>query len=72
VAFSKKDLTGKAQLLHWQYALKTILFKNSAEITRKGSGTTRGQELRFDLDSNEITVSGAADRSETTIRQDRP
>ena len=72
VAFSKKDLAGKAQLLHWEYARKTILFKNAAEITRKGAGTTRGQELSFDLDSNEITVSGADDRSETTIRQERP
>jgi lipopolysaccharide transport protein LptA len=72
VTFSKKDLVGKAQLLHWQYARKTVLFKNAAEITRKGSGTTRGQELSFDLDSNEITVSGADDRSETTIRQERP
>jgi lipopolysaccharide export system protein LptA len=72
VTFSKKDLVGKAQLLHWQYTRKTILFKNAAEITRKGAGTTRGQELSFDLDSNEITVSGAADRSETTIRQEWP
>jgi lipopolysaccharide export system protein LptA len=71
-AFSKKDIAGKAQLLRWQYVRKTILFKNAAEITRKGAGTTRGQELSFDLDSNEITVTGAADRSETTIRQERP
>ena len=72
VAFAKQDLAGKAQLLHWEYARKTLLFKNAAEITRKGAGTTRGQELSFNLDSNEITVSGAADRSETTIRQERP
>lgn len=72
VAFSKQDLVGKAQLLRWQYNRKTILFKNGAEITRKGAGTTRGQELSFNLDSNEITVSGADDRSETTIRQERP
>jgi lipopolysaccharide transport protein LptA len=72
VTFSKKDLAGKAQLLHWQYARQTILFKNSAEITRKGAGTTRGQELSFDLDSNAITVTGSGDRSETTISPDRP
>ncbi len=72
VAFSKGEITGKAQLLHWQYARKTILFRKNAEITRQGAGTTRGQELRFDLDSNEISVSGAGDRSETTIRRERP
>jgi lipopolysaccharide transport protein LptA len=72
VTFAKKDLTGKAQLLHWQYARKTIQFRNSAEITRKGAGTTRGQELDFDLEKNEITVSGAGDRSQTTIRPDLP
>lgn len=70
--FSKKDLFGKAELLLWHYTRKTILFKNSAEITRKEAGTTRGRELQYDLDSNEITVSGAGDRSETTIRQESP
>ncbi len=72
VSFSKGEIVGKAQLLNWQYARKTVLFRNAAEITRKGAGTTRGQELRFDLDSNEITVSGAGDRSETTLRRERP
>lgn len=72
VTFSKGEITGKAQLLYWQYARKTVLFRNAAEITRKGAGTTRGQELRFRLDSNEISVSGAGDRSETTIRRERP
>ena len=72
VAFSKGEITGKAQVLHWDYARKTVLFRNAAEITRRGAGTTRGQELRFDLESNEISVSGAGDRSETTIRRERP
>jgi lipopolysaccharide export system protein LptA len=72
VSFSKGEIVGKAQLLNWQYARKTVLFRNAAEITRKGAGTTRGQELHFNLDSNEITVSGAGDRSETTLRRERP
>jgi lipopolysaccharide transport protein LptA len=72
VVFSKKDLSAKAQLLHWDYTRKTILFKNSAEITKKESGTTRGQELLFNLDNNEITVSSADDRSETIIRKEAP
>ncbi len=71
-AFSRKDLAGKAQLLNWQYAKKTIWFKKSAEITRKGAGTTRGQELRFDMESNRITVTGSDDRSQTTINEERP
>ncbi len=66
-AFNKKDLTSKAQHIRWQYTKKTIWFKKSAEITRKGSGTTRGQELRFDMKSNQITVTGTEDRSQTTI-----
>ena len=72
VAFSKEDITGKAQSLNWLYKQKVVVFKNSAEITRKDSGTTRGSELRFNLVSNEITVSGAGDRSETTIHQGLP
>jgi lipopolysaccharide export system protein LptA len=72
VTFSKGEITGKAQLLHWQYARKIILFRNAAEISRKGAGTTRGQELRFDIGSNQISVSDAGDRSETTIRNERP
>jgi lipopolysaccharide export system protein LptA len=72
VAFSKGEITGKAQILHWQYARQTVLFRNAAEITRRGAGTTRGQELRFDLASNEIQVSGADDRSQTTLRREHP
>lgn len=72
VAFNKKNLSGKAQFLNWFYTKKTILFKNSAEITKKEAGTTRGQELLFDLSNNEITVSSADDRSETVIHQDAP
>ncbi|TFG80926.1 MAG: hypothetical protein E4H23_00850 [Chrysiogenales bacterium] len=71
-AFSKKDLSGKAQFLDWFYPRKLILFKNSAEIIKKNAGTTRGQELTFDLSSNEISVSSAEDRSETVIRQKMP
>ncbi len=71
-AFSKKDLSGKAQFLDWFYPRKIILFKNSAEIIKKNAGTIRGQELTFDLSTNEISVSSAADRSETVIRQKMP
>lgn len=70
--FKRKDLSGKARQLLWQYARGVVRFKNSAEITRRGAGTTRGQELLFNLESNEITVFGADERSETTIRQERP
>jgi lipopolysaccharide export system protein LptA len=72
VAFSKQDITGRAQSLNWLYSQKIVVFRNLAEITRKNAGTTRGHELRFDLVSNEITVSGAGDRSETTIHQELP
>lgn len=72
VAFSKKDLSGKAQQLFWYFSKKTILFRNAAEITKKDAGTTRGQELRFNLDTNEIEVTSADDRSETIIRQEAP
>ncbi len=72
VAFSKKDLSGKAQQLFWYFSKKTILFRNAAEITKKDAGTTRGQELRFNLNTNEIEVTSADDRSETIIRQEAP
>jgi lipopolysaccharide export system protein LptA len=70
VTFIKKDLSGKSGLLHWYFNKKIVLFKNSAEITRKDTGTTKGRELLLNLSSNEIKVSGQEDRAETIINQD--
>jgi lipopolysaccharide transport protein LptA len=70
VTFVKEDLSGKSQLLHWYFSKKIVLFKNSAEITRKNTGTTKGKELFLNLSSNEIKVSSQDDRSETIINQD--
>jgi lipopolysaccharide export system protein LptA len=70
VTFSKKDLSGKSQLLHWYFNKKIVLFENSAEITREGAGTTKGRELLLNLSSNEIKVSSQEDRAETIINQD--
>jgi len=72
VTFAKKDLSGKSGLLHWDYNKKIVLFKNSAQITRKDAGTTKGRELLLNLDSNEIKVSSQDDRAETIINQKRP
>ena len=71
VVFNRKDLSGKCGSLHWHYIKKTILFKNSAQISRKNAGTTRGRELFLDLNSNEITVSSREERAETVINPDR-
>ena len=70
VTFSKKNLSGKSQLLHWYFNKKIVLFENSAEITREGAGTTKGRELLLNLSSNEIKVSSQEDRAETIINQD--
>jgi lipopolysaccharide transport protein LptA len=70
VVFSKNDLTGKSGLLHWYFNKKIILFKNSAEINRKDTGTTKGKELLLNLSTNEIKVSSQEDRAETIINQD--
>jgi lipopolysaccharide export system protein LptA len=67
VTFSKKDLSGKSQKLYWYFNKKIILFKNSAQITRKDTGTTKGRELLLNLSSNEIKVSSQEDRAETII-----
>jgi lipopolysaccharide export system protein LptA len=72
VTFSKKELSGKSGLLHWDFNKKTILFKNSAQISRKNTGTTKGRELLLNLSSNEINVTSQEDRAETTISQGRP
>jgi lipopolysaccharide transport protein LptA len=72
VIFSKKDLSGKSQQLNWYFNKKIVLFKNSAQITRKNTGTTKGRELLLNLSSNEIKVSSQEDRAETIINQDRP
>ncbi|MBN2346384.1 MAG: hypothetical protein JXO51_08320 [Candidatus Aminicenantes bacterium] len=71
VNFTRKDVSGRSQRLDWNYVGQTVWFRDSAEITRQGAGTTRGQELRFDLKSSQITVSGSGERSETTIGPDR-
>lgn len=70
VSFSKENLSGKSGLLHWYFNDKVVLFKNSAQITRKDAGTTKGRELLLNLQSNEIKVSSQEDRAETIINQD--
>jgi len=70
VTFSKEDLSGKSGLLHWYFNKKIILFENSAQITRKDAGTTKGKKLLLNLSSNEINVSSQEDRAETIINQD--
>jgi len=72
VEFANDRISGKSELLNWQFEKSILVFKNEARISKKNSGMTRGQELHFNLESNEITVSGADDRSETTILRDRP
>jgi lipopolysaccharide export system protein LptA len=72
VVFANERISGRSKLLDWAFAQNVMVFKGDAQIGRKNSGTTRGQELRFDMASGEIAVSGADDRSETTIRPDRP
>ncbi|MEI6613985.1 MAG: LptA/OstA family protein [Chrysiogenales bacterium] len=72
VTFSKKDLSGQSQLLHWDFNKKIVLFKDSAQITRKDAGTTKGKELLLNLSSYEIKVSSQEDRAETVINQKRP
>lgn len=68
--FSKKDLSGQSLLLDWDFKKKIISFKNSAQITRKGAGTTKGKELLLNLSTNEIKISSRDDRAETIINQD--
>ena len=70
VTFTKKDLSGKSGLLHWDFNKKIVLFENSAQITRKDAGTTKGRELLLNLSTNEIKVSSQEDRAETIIKQD--
>lgn len=72
VTFRKEDLSGKSGLLHWYFNKKTVLFKNSAQITRKNGGTTKGKELLLNLISKEIKVSSQDDRAETIITQGQP
>ncbi|MDD8012531.1 MAG: LptA/OstA family protein [Acidobacteriota bacterium] len=72
VEFANDRISGKSELLDWQFDKKILVFRKEARISKKNSGMTRGQELHLNLESNEITVSGADDRSETTILRDRP
>jgi lipopolysaccharide export system protein LptA len=72
VVFSRDNLSARSGALHWPYRKKVIWFRNSAQITRKDAGTTRGQELILNLSTNEITVSSHEDRAETILRADRP
>lgn len=71
-SFRKEEIQGRAQLLNWQYARHAVVFRDGAEITRAGAGTTHGRELRYDLDSRQITVTSGGDRSETTLTEKQP
>lgn len=71
-SFRRAEIQGRAQQLHWQYAQGAVVFRDGAEITRAGAGTTRGRELRYDLDSRQITVASGDDRSETTLAEKQP
>lgn len=71
-SFRKGTIEGRCQELHWQYARQSVIFRERAEISRSGAGTTRGQELHLDLASNRIIVSGSDGRSETTIADPQP
>ena len=71
-SFRREEIQGRAQQLHWQYAQGAVVFRDGAEITRAGAGTTRGRELRYDLDSRQITVASGDDRSETTLAEKQP
>jgi lipopolysaccharide export system protein LptA len=71
-SFRREEIQGRAQQLHWRYAQGAVVFRDGAEITRAGAGTTRGRELRYDLDSRRITVASGDDRSETTLAEKQP
>jgi lipopolysaccharide transport protein LptA len=71
VTFRNRDLSGKSGSLIWDFAGETILFKDSAQISRQNAGTTRGRELFLNLNSSEIVVSSRDERSETVIRPER-
>ena len=71
-SFRREEIQGRAQQLHWQYARGAVLFRDNAEITRAGAGTTRGRELRYDLNNRQITVASGDDRSETTLVEKQP
>ncbi len=66
-SFRKEPLEGRCQKLHWKYSRQEVWFRDDAEITRAGAGTTRGRELVLDLARDRITVSGRGDRSQTTL-----
>ena len=71
-SFRRGEIQGRAQQLHWQYAQGAVVFRDGAEITRAGAGTTHGRELRYDLESRQITVASGDDRSETTLTEKQP
>jgi lipopolysaccharide transport protein LptA len=64
----KDDISGSSEKVKWLFTKDEILFIDSARIQRKDSGTTKGNELRFFLKDNRITItSGNSKRTETTI-----
>ena len=69
VIFSSDDYSGKSKQIYWQLAKGFVVFKESAQISKKGSGVAKGEDLRLDLKAKKITViAGDREQAETIIK----
>jgi len=66
--FIREDMSGSARQLSWLYDRDEVIFRESAQIERKGKGKSRGTELHFFLKTNRILiVADDAQRTQTII-----
>ncbi len=66
----KDSITGSSEKVEWLFEKNEIVFIDSAQITRKERGTTKGDKLRFFIKDNRIIIiSDESKRTETIIEK---
>ncbi|MCP4217659.1 MAG: hypothetical protein GY765_23655, partial [bacterium] len=69
VRFVKDDLYGSSGKVKWLFKENTLILKDMPQIMKKNGGTTIGDELKINLQTNQITIlSSKTERTETIIQ----
>ncbi len=57
VVFKRKNLIGKSDNVLWKFSNKVIVFSGNAVLSKKGSGKSSGDEIKFFLNNERVVIS---------------